>query len=68
MSRYKQVVSGEWYDLEKKWDLQCCQCGLVHTVYIRVYEGMPQIRMDVNERATKGVRSRKRKCHVKKHS
>ena len=64
MSRYEQVWDGEWWALPKKMDMQCCDCGLVHTAFfrIRIEDGKPylEMRMDRNNRATAAVRRARR--------
>jgi hypothetical protein len=38
-SRYEHVIQGKWYHVPmKKWDHQCCDCGLVHTINFRWVE------------------------------
>lgn len=56
MSKYKQLVSGEWGELQKSWDLSCCDCHLVHGIEIRVRNGEAQIRFTVDNRATAQLR------------
>ncbi len=55
-----QGWDGQWWTMPKKMSLQCCDCGLVHDITVRVRheEGVPviQMRMDVNARATAAVR------------
>jgi hypothetical protein len=64
-SRYDQVWDGDWWTLPKKMDMQCCDCGLVHSVYFRIRTegGQPflEMRMDRNERATAAVRRVKKR-------
>ena len=60
--KYRQLHEGEWDPITEPFDLRCCNCTLVHTVTVRIHDGVPEIRFDVNKRATAAVRrARKRK-------
>ena len=70
MSRYEQVWDGQWWAMPKTMSLQCCDCGLVHeiAVRVRIEDNIPvlEMRMDINARATAAVRrATKRKHHGK---
>lgn len=34
MSRYDQLVSGQWFGYDAPLDIACCHCGLVHRVSV----------------------------------
>jgi len=38
MSRYPVRQDGEWFHLRPQLRLACCDCGLVHTVDVRVHK------------------------------
>jgi hypothetical protein len=56
VSDYDHVIDGKWFDLPSKWDLACCDCGLVHKVEARLKDGRLQIRMTRHGPATGGRR------------
>jgi hypothetical protein len=57
-SAYETVVDGKWYAMPNKFDLACCDCGLVHNVKIRLRGSEMQIRLDRNGPATGGRRAK----------
>jgi hypothetical protein len=57
---YDQVYDGEWWDLPKEMLLQCCSCGLVHNVKIRIHRGKPQICFTRNRNETRKARRKRR--------
>ena len=61
-SEYEQVYDGKWFELPDFWLLACCDCGLVHDVYVRNVGGKLLIRFDRNSRATGGRRRAMKKA------
>lgn len=54
---YEEPEEGKWVQpVEQGYKLACCDCGLVHDVDFRVYEGRAQLRMARNNRSTAQVR------------
>lgn len=59
--KYVVQKDGQWYQpVRKGYKLCCCDCGLVHRVDFRIYQGRIQMRAFRDNRATGQVR-RKRK-------
>lgn len=58
VSKYHQVVEGEWVPTSmRKHRNQCCGCGLVHVVDFRMTEKERlEMRVTVNRRATAAAR------------
>ena len=69
--KFKEPASGEWIqpvESPRAYLLQCCDCGLVHSVHFRVGQdrkGKPRAHFKVyrNERVTRAVR-RKRNINI----
>lgn len=69
MSRLEEFGAGEdgwteWvrpiYEPEP-FRLACCDCGLVHDVEFRIFEGKPEFRMRRNNRSTGQMRRKRPK-------
>jgi hypothetical protein len=57
MAAYEQPREGEWVQpIEEGYKVACCDCGLVHNVDFRIYEGKVQLRVFRNNRSTAMVR------------
>lgn len=57
MAAFEEPEEGEWVQpVEQGYKMACCDCGLVHNVEFRVYEGRVQWRMFRNARSTAMVR------------
>ena len=54
--RYKQVVDGERVRPAKGYKVQCCDCGLVHTMQFWVVKGHVEFSVTRDNRATGQVR------------
>ncbi len=35
---------GEWVDIDKNFEIQCCDCGLIHGWELRVHKNKVQLR------------------------
>ena len=56
-SRYYHVTDGEWVTVTKRgYKEQCCSCGHVHRVKVRVVDGQIQIQSTTDNRATAAAR------------
>lgn len=56
-SRYYHVTDDEWVAVPKSgFKDQCCDCGSVHVVKIRVVDGQIQFKAKRDHRATNGAR------------
>lgn len=56
-SRYYHVSDGEWVTVPKGgFKDQCCDCGSIHTVKIRMKDGQIQFKATRDHRATNGAR------------
>ena len=61
-SPYKQVLDGEWIKPRHRgWKMACCDCGLVHTVNLKVIEGQVYMQPTRDNRATAAKRRYKLK-------
>ena len=61
MGRTK-VQSGEWVQpVRRGYQLECCDCGLVHIVNLRIYRGRVQFQAFRDERKTSATRREKAK-------
>ena len=57
MPPYTKPKAGEWVQpVRRGYKLACCDCGLVHTVDFRIYQGRVQFRAFRNERSTGQIR------------
>lgn len=57
MGAYEKPGAGEWVQpVENAYKMACCDCGLVHRVDFRVYEGRAQFRVYRDNRATGQMR------------
>lgn len=54
--RYKQVVDGERVRPVQGYKMQCCDCGLVHTMQFWVVKGQVEFSVVRDNRATGQVR------------
>lgn len=57
---YTQIWDGEWNPAYREQRVACCDCGLVHDIYIRRIKGKLMQRVDRNERATAAIRRGKK--------
>ncbi len=59
---YPQVYDGEWLEVanHNEHRVQCCDCGLVHSIKYRVIKGRIHFRTKLNMRATAAVRRKKK--------
>lgn len=56
-SRYYHVTDDEWVTVPKSgFKDQCCDCGSIHVVKIRVVNGQIQFKATRDHRATNGAR------------
>lgn len=54
---YERPDAGEWVQpIEEGYSMACCDCGLVHRMDFRVYEGRAQFRVFRNNRSTGQMR------------
>lgn len=54
---YDQVKAGQWVQPVKQgYRMECCDCGLVHTLDFRIFRGRVQLRARRNNRATGQIR------------
>lgn len=54
---YKKVVSNEWQQpIRNGYKMACCDCGLVHDMDFRIYQGKIQMRARRNNRSTGQLR------------
>lgn len=61
-SPYKQVLDGEWIKpLHRGWKLACCDCGLVHTMNLKIVGGRVYVQATRDNRATAAKRRHKLK-------
>ena len=50
---YEKPKPGEWVlPIAEGYQMECCDCGLVHTIDFRVVDGRAQLRMRRDKRAT----------------
>ena len=56
MSRYKDVIDGNWMLIKAKGRTACCDCGLVHDEEFRVTKDGLLFKAVRNRRATAQVR------------
>lgn len=57
MAAFEEPEEGEWVQpVERGYKMACCDCGLVHNVEFRIYEGRVQLRVFRNARSTAMVR------------
>lgn len=57
MSKYHQIVEGEWVPVPKRGHHNmCCDCAMVHVLDYRVVDGQIEVRFRVNRRATAAAR------------
>lgn len=54
--KYYHATDGEWIHIAKRYRDQCCHCGLVHDMEIRLTGKKLEIRATVNSRATAAIR------------
>ena len=60
--KYKKVYDNEWVQpVNTNYKMSCCDCGLVHNIDFRIYEGKIQLRARRNKRATSAIRRWKKK-------
>lgn len=53
---------GEWIQpITRAYKLGCCDCGLVHSVHFRVYDGRAQFKVYRDEKLTRSERAKKSK-------
>lgn len=63
-SPYKQVLDGEWIKPRHRgWKMACCDCGLVHTVNLKVIGGRVYLQPTRDNRATAAKRRYKLRDH-----
>lgn len=54
---YKRPKTGVWVQpVRRGYRLACCDCGLVHTMDVRIHRGRVQFRVFRNNRATGQMR------------
>lgn len=59
---YKKVAPNEWQQpIKNGYKMACCDCGLVHNVDFRIYNGRVQLKATRNNRATGQLRRHMRK-------
>lgn len=57
MSKYHQIVEGEWTAIAKRNHKDmCCDCGLVHWIDTREVSGVLEVRKRIDRRATAAAR------------
>ena len=62
MAAYKHPEAGEWVQpINEGYKLACCDCGLVHRLDFRIYNGRVQFRAFSDVRATTAMRREDRK-------
>lgn len=60
VTAYEEPDEGEWVQpVRRGYKLCCCDCGLVHDVDFRIYQGRVQLRVFRNNRSTGQVRRHK---------
>ena len=60
MSKYFQVMEGEWTAIVKRNGRDmCCHCGLVHNIDFREINGILEVRKSINRRATAAARRKR---------
>jgi len=60
--RYKQVHAGEWVQpVRRGYKMACCDCGLVHIMDFRIYDGRIQFRAYRNNRSTAMLRRHRKR-------
>jgi hypothetical protein len=64
--KYKQTFDGDWVKPEmNNYKISCCDCGLVHTVNIRIVEDKVEYQVFRDNRATSAKRRNKKKYNIK---
>ena len=57
--RFKKPKPGEWVQpVRRAYKLACCDCGLVHSMHFRVWNGRVQWKAYRDEKATRLLRKR----------
>lgn len=57
MASYEKPKAGQWVQpVRRGYKIACCDCGLVHTMDVRIYQGRVQFRVFRNERSTGQMR------------
>lgn len=65
--KYQQAYDGDWVQpIMKGWKMRCCDCGLVHTVNIRIVGKKVQIQATRDKKATSNSRRSKKYLAIKK--
>ena len=59
-NKYVQEIEGKEIHVRRFHRFGCCDCGLVHDVYVEVRRGRVYVRMYLNTRATAAIRRKKR--------
>lgn len=55
--RFTQVKSGEWVQpIDRGYKMACCDCGLVHRMNFRIYEGKIQFQAFRDKASTGQIR------------
>lgn len=62
--KYPEIEAGEWVQPKRGafYYMACCDCGLVHRMDFRVYEGRIQFRAWRSPQATRHVRAKMRRA------
>lgn len=59
--KYKQTFEGDWVKPKmNNYKIGCCDCGLVHTVNIRIIKGKIEYQVFRDNRATSAKRRNKK--------
>lgn len=58
--RYRQEYSGAWVRFHQGHRIRCCDCCLVHDIYVRIRKGHIEVKPYLNNRATAASRRGKR--------
>lgn len=57
-SSYVDLEDGKWFTFDRPQKIACCSCNHVHLVELRLHEGLMQMRMITDKRATGQLRRR----------
>lgn len=61
MASYPGRKEGEWFHVQRRGHkLMCCDCGLVHTLNLRIVHGRIELQTFRNRRATAASGARRR--------
>lgn len=64
MAKFKKVEAGDWQQpIKAGYKMACCDCGLVHTMDFRIYNGKIQFRAYRNNRSTAQLRRYNKNNH-----